>query len=600
MATNKKPSVSIGNWASGPAISVRDFLDELDGIAARARAEIEAHQVGLDPSPAARLERRRRVLVDGDFQFFAYTYFPHHVRGVPSQFQQHFCTRFPQILSLAGGATEWWVAPRGECKSTLATKIGPTYICVQGLLQRQEVRQELGWPQDKPVPAFMDYGLLLGAETKLPTKLLEVIKTELTFNAALALDFPEACGKGPVWKVGEFVSRTGVKFEPFGAEQAVRGTFHGSARPKVLFGDDLITDVEAKSATMRNDRWDWLNKAIDYLGPPDGSVKFIGVGTVLNKDDPISHAKRTPGHVVHHFRAIVQFPTRMDLWEKCQELMLNADLQAQQEASMRGVVLPDADLPSALFYALWREEMNLGAVVSWPEVRSLYWLMRQRTKAKKAFDTEMQGDPRTDEDKVFAPVAFWVHRGGDWVMFGSCDPSMGRNESADPSAILGGGMKKSTGVLHVVYAAIKRRVPSKIEADLIGFQRDQKCQAIAFENNGAFEHSRQTYVTNSINAGVPLPLVGYTNPSNLPQEVRIDGLEPFITDRMTPRIVFSQGLTQLLDELDTWPEKKTNHHYDGLCALWLLWWVATSGVAEAPAITSRQPSNRYRVNMRGY
>ncbi|RQV04188.1 hypothetical protein DF039_34340, partial [Burkholderia cenocepacia] len=282
----------------------KDFFDEIAELAASLRRDIDAWSTGLDPTPAARLARRRRVLVDGDFQFFAYTYFPHHIRGEPSLFQAHFCNRFPKLLRQSGGAREWWVAPRGEAKSSLATKIGPAYIIAQGLLQRAEIRREVGWTGEPP--AFLDYLILLGAETSLPTKLLEVIKTELTANAALSLDFPEICGKGPVWKVGEFVTRNGVKVEPFGAEQAIRGTFHGSSRPKVLFGDDLITDAEAKSPTERQNRWTWLEKAIDYLGPPDGSVKYVGVGTVLDKDDPISRAKRSIGHVVHHFRAIAQ------------------------------------------------------------------------------------------------------------------------------------------------------------------------------------------------------------------------------------------------------------------------------------------------------
>ncbi|VVE59806.1 phage protein [Pandoraea captiosa] len=550
----------------------KDFHKEIAELAAELRKDIEAHATGLDPSPEKRLERRKRVLVDGDYRFFAYTYFPHHIRGEPSLFQAHFCDRFPKLLRQPGGTREWWVAPRGEAKSSLATKIGPTYLAVQGLLQREDIRREVGWTG--ALPPFLDYVILLGAETTLPTKLVEVVKAELTANAALALDFPEVCGRGPVWKVGEIVTRTGIKVEPFGAEQAIRGTFHGASRPKVLFGDDLITDAEAKSTTERQNRWTWLEKAIDYLGPPDGSVKYVGVGTVLDKDDPISRAKKTIGHVVHHFRAIAQLPENLDLWAECEALMLNDDKRATEEAAERGEVVDDTGLPSHRFYLEHKAEMDAGAVISWPAVRSLYWLMRQRAKAPRAFATEMQGDPRADEDKVFGNITYWVKRVPSWLIFGACDPSMGKGEKSDPSSLVVGGLDVVSRKLHVIYESRKRRVPSKLEADLIAMQREFKCQVIGFENNNAYEHSRQTFIAAGRRQGVPLPLVGVT--ATVAPEVRIDSLEPFITDRFEPSILFHQSLTGLLSELDTWPEPQGAHHYDSLTALHILWVIASS------------------------
>lgn len=553
-------------------LSKKDFFDELRAQLTQLKRDIEAYQTGLDASPAAIKARRRRVLLEGDFEFFAYTYFPHHIRGTPSLFQDHLCKRLPQLLRESGGVTEWWIAPRGEAKSSLLTKIGPTWCAIQGLLQRPEVRKEVGWT-DAP-PPFIDYIILLGAETKLPTKLLEVVKTELTVNAQLALDFPEACGKGPVWKVGEFVTRTGVKVEPFGAEQAIRGTFHGASRPKLLLGDDLITDAEAKSPTERENRWNWLGKAIDYLGPPDGSVKYLGVGTVLNKDDPISRAKRTIGHIVHHFRAIETLPTHMDLWERCQALMLNEDKKAEEAANEAGRKLAEKELPSYRFYLNNKAMMDDGALTSWPSVRSLYWLMRQRAKNGTAFKTEMQGDPRSDEDKIFGNIHFWVQRLQDWLMFGACDPSMGRGETSDPSAILIGGWDRHAKKLHVVEAEIKRRVPSKLSSDLISAQREFRCLAWGFENNNAYEHSRQTFIKDGLDAGTPLPLIGVT--ASAPPEVRIDSLEPYICDAFNPHILFHPELLQLLAELDSWPEPQTNHHFDGLTALHILWMIAST------------------------
>jgi hypothetical protein len=554
--------------------SERDFLEELQEIARAARADLEARQIGLDPSPEARLARRRRVLVDRDFEFFCYTYFSHHIRPPKSQFHEHFFTRYPAILDKPSGAKEWWVAPRGEAKSSLATKVGPVWCAVRALLRSPTILNEIDWPAAVPLPYFIDYIAMLGAEARLPSALLEVVKVELTFNASLALDFPEACGATKNWKIGEFTTRSGVKMQSFGADQAIRGTFHGASRPKLMLGDDLITDKEAKSPTECNNRWDWLEKAVDFLGPPDGTAKYVGVGTVLNKNDPISRAKGAIGHLVHHFRAIIALPTHMDLWGRCQEIMLNADKPAEEEASARGEVLTEQELPSFMFYQANKAMMEEGAVISWPGVRPLFWLMRQRAKNMRAFNTEMQGEPRSEEDKVFAPVKFFISRLSHWIRFGACDPSMGQGEKSDPSAILGGAFDRERGVLSVDYAKIKRRVPSKLEADLITFQRDYRCLAIAFESNNAYEHSRQTFAKAGVLAGVPLPLVAH--PETVDQDVRIEGLEPYITDAFSPKIEFSPELTELLAELDSWPEKQPGHHYDGLCALYLLWWVAST------------------------
>lgn len=571
----------------------KEFLSEIAILASDLRKEIEAKQYNLDASPAAIAERRRRVLKDGDFEFFAYTYFPHHVWGTPSKFQKQFCNTFPKLLRKKNGVRHFWVAPRGEAKSTLLTKIGPVYIIAQGLLEDPAVRATIGW-QDEP-PPYNDYILFLGAELKMPTKLMEAVKMELTINSMLALDFPEICGRSDKWKIGEVVTRNGVKMEPFGADQAVRGTFHFASRPKVLLPDDIITDKEAKSPTERDNRWNWLEKSVDYLGPPDGSVKCLGVGTILNKDDPISRAKQTIGYVVHHFKAIEEFPARMDLWEQCEALMRNDDRRVELDMQAKGLDPDQEDLPSYKFYIKNKKKMDKGAITSWPVVRSLYWLMRQRAKNKKAFGTEMQGDARADEDKVFTHWNFWVQRLQHWIMYGACDPSMGKGETSDPSAILVGGFDQKINKLHVIEARIKRRVPSKLSYDLISTQREYGCQAWAFENNNAYEHMRTTFMDDAVRERVVLSLIGIT--ATVPPEVRIDSLEPFICD-IDAKILFHASQLRLLEELDDWPEKQSHHHYDGLVALHLLNYIAITRGGGIPMIYTKNIGNR--TNMRGY
>lgn len=558
-------------------LTSKEFLAEMQAMSRALQQEIEARQLGFDPSPDAIKARREKVFA-GDFEFFAYQYFPHHIRGDSSIFQTHFLTRFPRLLEQPQGCREWWIAPRGEAKTSLLCKIGCVYIAVQALKSNQ-----------------LDYVVLLGAEASFPAKLIEVVKTELLYNNALQMDFPEVCGMGYPWKIGEIVTRTGVKYESFGADQAIRGTFHGASRPKIIIGDDLITDKEAKSPTDRESRWMWYERAVSYLGSPDGTVKALNVATVLNNDDPVSRAKKSIGHIVHHFRAIENLPERMDLWQDCETIMRNEDKRAIEKAAAKGKIPSTEDLPSYKFYLKNKKQMDKGAVTSWESVRSLYWLMQQRADNPKAFATEMQGEGKEDADKVFTRFNFWVQKLPNWVYFGACDPSMGKGETSDPSAIVVGGWDKETAKLHVIEARIKRRVPSKLEADLIAAQQEYGCQVWAFENNNAYEYMRTALMKNALRQGVALPLVGVT--ATVAPEVRIDSLEPFITG-LDPSILFHSSLTSLLSEIDTFPDPQTHHHYDGLVALHLLWMIAVSRGSGVPTI--QVASRRAGINYQGY
>jgi len=567
---------------------VRKFEEDLDGFVRRLRADIEARASHIDTSPAARLDRRRRVLADWDFRFFAYTYFPHHIRGEPSPFQRHFCERMPMLLRRDIGCREWWVAPRGECKSSLATKIGPVFVAVMHLLTRSGIRAEVGY-QGAP-PLGLDYALLFGAELRLPTKLLEVVKTELVFNAALIGDFPEACGPGPTWKVGEIMTNSGTKIEPFGADQAVRGTFAGSSRPGVMFGDDLITDKDARSAAECARRWDWLEAGVDNLGPPDGSAKFFGVGTILSTTDPISMAKQSPRHVVHHFKALVDFPTRMDMWERMYEIMATQDKDA--EIRIGAGATGHDHLPSYQYYARHRKSMEAGATVSWPSVRSLYDLMTKYFSNRRIFQKEQQGIARESDDILFSDRRFYVSRLPHWVFYGGCDPSMGMSRKADHSALVVGGINPDAHrpVLHIVEASSKRRPPSRLKADLYAMQRRHNCVLWGWENNNAWEWARDNVITEAGMEGLVMPAVGITTTESM--MFQIESLEPFITG-VDPRILFHARHKQLLAQLDTFPEPQSDHHYDLLAALYLCYAVAVRRRGAAPTITTR-PANTMR------
>ncbi|WP_419147561.1 hypothetical protein [Pseudoalteromonas 'SMAR'] len=566
-------------------LNSKEFLAELEQITAGLRLDIEAKQRDIDPSPEAITARRKRVL-SGDFEFFVYTYFPHHMwlddGQQPSEFQHYFMNWFPEALKLTNGWKNWFVAPRGEGKSTLGVKISPLYVAVLALLQDDDVCQEL--ELIKP-DIFIDYAILFGAEAKMPAKTLEVVKTELLQNNNLLLDFPEVCQTSPTWKIGEFVTAQGVRFESRGAEQSVRGAFHGASRPKLLMADDIITDKEARSATERDSRWAFLEAAVQYLGPPDGTVKFLGVNTVLNSDDPISRAENAPGHLVHRFKAISQFPERMDLWEECRDLMLYKDKEFEKKAAAKGQAVAKEDKPSFKFWLKNKRQMNKGAKTSWASVRSLYDLMVMWASNKREFNREMQGIAKSDDEQIFYQFEFWVNRLNLWTPYGACDPSMGKTAGADPSALLVGLFCKDLGKLHVEYESRKVRGTSKLLNDLIRLQREYNCLVWGFENNNAFEYMRQDYIKRGLDEGIALPLRGVT--ATVSQDERIEGLEPFVTN-VPAQIAFNSKCPLIMDELENWPEKQSTHHYDLSCALTILWMIASTGAGGMPRVRSKK------------
>jgi len=568
----------------------KEFEQGLALLSQELIARVEANADGVDHTPKAIAKRRKRVL-NGDFKFFVYHYFSHHVWGEQSSFQKHVMTRLPKLLFSHDTHKEWWAAPRGESKSTVVSKISPVYVVVIGLLQNADIRKEIKW-KGKP-PPFIDYVMFLGAEEGLPLKFMNVVKVELEFNARLRMDFPEIVGRGGSWKVDTFKSINNILFEPLTPGGAGRGSFNHASRVKLFIPDDITTDKEARSLIMRNSRWAWLTDTVDYMGPPGGPVKLLGVNTFHNTDCPLSRADKSLDHLVHHFKAIEQLPTNMELWNECETVMRNKDKILQRDNPDK--ILQLEDTPSYQFYLANKEAMDAGAVTSWPSVRSLFELMKQRATKPASFKKEMQGEVRSDEDRVFTDIQFWISRLSHWIYFGACDPSMGKGESSDPSAILVGGWDQQSKKLHLIEAEVKRRVDSKLFSDLIKTQQEFNISAWAFENNNAYEFMRTQFMKMALEQKVVMSMIPYTN--SVPPEVRIDSLEPHIVGT-DPDILFHHKLVHLNEELDTWPEPQQHHHYDALNALHLLFNMAVTRAGGIPNIVS--PNKRQDINWEGY
>ncbi|MBR7793791.1 phage terminase large subunit [Undibacterium sp. FT147W] len=516
-----------------PALTKKEFRNQVADLAAGMRLAIESQCDGFDPDPARISERRLQAM--GSFRFFAQTYFPHYIKHSPATVHEYLYDRFQEVVDNEIGDHDAVAAPRGHAKSTLITQIGTLWCIVTGR---------------KKYPLIVMDAL----DQALP--MLEAIKAELEFNPRLLIDFPEATGQGRVWQVGVIVTRNDIKVEVFGSGKKIRGRRHGPYRPDLVIGDDLENDENVRSPEQRDKLMTWVLKSLLSLGYADDSLDVFIIGTILHYDSVLSRLINNKLWRGKKFRAVEQWPENMAIWDTWTEILLN---DGEQEA---------------LDFYRANPGMDKGAKICWPGGTSFYKLMIKRARdGKEAFDSEQQNDPVSGEDAPFANcIHFWVNRLAEWLFFGACDPSLGKQgRSRDPSAILVGGMNRETGVLDVVEASIKKRLPDKIIEDVIAYQKIYRCLIWGVESVQFQEFMRTELVKRSAARKIPVPARALIPSTD--KILRIESMQPHMANGLI-RLHTSQST--LIDQLRHFPKAD---HDDGPDALQMLWMLATTGFA---------------------
>ena len=509
------------------AVSQQDFRKNLAEMAADFARTIELSVEAFSSDPAAKAERIRRVKADDEdgFRFFMETYLPHYVRGDASLFHEAVFARVPEIMAAEKGLREMFIAPRGSSKST--------HLSLGLALYRIILRKTR-------------YTIEVCDVYAQAALLIEAIKAELTTNPRLQSDFPDACGQGRVWREAEIVTRQDIRVEGVGAGQKLRGRRHGPYRPDTLFFDDIENDEAVRSPEQRDKLESWINKAALKVGPPDGSMHVIWVGTVLHWDAVLVRAAKTPAWRVTKFQAVMNWPDRMDLWDQFEEAYQNEGKDA-----------------AVAFYEAHKADMDAGAVVNWPSVQPLVWLMLERAGSHDAFATEYQNQPMS-EGNPFAKLTYWTARVREWVFFAAIDPSLGKKaKGRDPSAILVGGYDRLSGRMDVVEASIRRRLPDIIISDTIAIQREYRAMLWFVESVQFQEFLRTSLMIEAARQGVGISAVPIIPIGD--KNLRIERLQPPVKAGL---IRFSPDHTTLIEQLQQWPNAA---HDDGPDCLDMLW-----------------------------
>jgi len=467
----------------------------------------------------------RRAAARASFQSFLETYLPHYFAGKRDYSSMHKDFFGDADLMFAGdkGAGLRLVrsAPRGNAKTTIAKGIA-LYALVFGLRK---------------------FVILISDALDQAVENLEAIKIELEGNGRLKADFPDVCGAGPVWNQGTAVTNLGGKIKAYGSGKRLRGVTHGVHRPDLVIVDDLENDENVGNPGQRKKGENWMLKSVVPLGPPDGSMDLLMLGTVLHYDAVLVRLAKNPGFAARTYRAILTMPARMDLWDEYERLYHTQGLAEAVE-----------------FYIDSREEMDRGAQVLWPQVQALRWLMTKRAEHKAAFSSEYQNNPIDESERIFDKLYYYEQLPPHLVYFGAVDPSMGKeSRSADPSAIIVVGKDPVTGWVYVVVADISKLKPSAIIERVIELQVRYRCQLWVVEINQFQEFFKDTLVEKSAEQGVPVPARGVRSATD--KGLRIESIQPHTNNGV---ILFSRNQQALIDQLTFYPKAD---HDDGPDAL---------------------------------
>ncbi len=427
------------------------------------------------------------------------------------------------------------VAPRGAAKSTWVSFAYPLWAACE---------------EREP------YILLLSDTGDQAAAYLESLRIELETNEALAQAYPAACGKGPVWQKNRLRLRNGVVIEALGTGGKVRGRKNRHQRPSLVIVDDPQNNDTITSPVQRLRDWEWLTREVLEVGSP--ATNYLVVGTALHREAIVCRLQQTPGWRSKVFKAIEQWPDRLDLWREWEGVLTDPRLDdAQRE---RG---------AAAFYAAHQALMDAGARVLWPEREPLEALMKKRASiGPAAFASEKQSDPVNPEDcewpaEWFEHPLFWFDVWPEHLAVRTLylDPSKGADSKRGDYAGYVRYGRDAKGVEYV--EADLRRLDAEAIVDAgCEHVRQFRPDAFGIEALTFQELFAPLFLARSEALGVELPLVLAQDVTK--KEVRVRRLTTPLAKRRMRFKARSPGTLLLVQQLKDFP---IADHDDGPDAL---------------------------------
>ena len=379
-----------GDYASFRAEMARKSLEK----------SLEGRDIG-DLPPVDDPERKEKCRLD--FKLFCETYFPEVYQLKWSDDHLRAIAKIQKSV-LEGGLFALAMS-RGSGKSSL-TETAAIWAMLYG---------------------HREFVVLVGASESAALEMLDSIKTEFEVNEHIAADFPEVAypiqklqgianrcagqlyhGERTriTWTANEIVLPTirgaassGVLVRVAGITGRIRGMKYKkpdgrTIRPEFVVIDDPQTSESAGSIEQTRKRVRVLAGDILGLAGPGKKISGIMPCTVIRPGDmaeQILDKLKHPEWNGERCKMMYQFPKNEELWNRY------ADLRAD-ELREKGTFEEATE-----FYRQHREEMDEGAVVSWPdrhnydEISAIQHAMNLKFTDEAAFWAEYQNEPLPED-----------------------------------------------------------------------------------------------------------------------------------------------------------------------------------------------------------
>lgn len=424
------------------------------------------------------------------------------------------------------------VGPRESAKSTVTTTAHVLREAVEG-------REPLIW--------------IISEVADQSNTQLQHIKSELESNEGLRRDYPDACGRGPVWRKGMIKLRNGVAIEAIGKGAAIRGRRERESRPTLIVCDDLQSNNVIESAARRKKDWDWFTSTLLKAGSQRSN--FFNLANAIHREAIGMRLTSAPGWESRTFSAITHWPTNMQLWAAWESVYLDTSK-------------PTSAADARARYDAQRDAMDFEAKLLWPERASLYELMCMRAESHSAFEREKQSRAVTPEgsewpEHYFEDVFFdaWPDPRAIRLKIVALDPSLGQTSKSDYSAYVKLALDFK-GTLFVE-ADLARRDPWTMVRDGLAINQDFQPNWFGVETNqfqavlaGMFEEQSKAQ-------GLMMPIVTINSRESKRERIRRD-LTPYLARKEFRFKRNSPGTMLLLEQLREFPSHK---HDDGPDAL---------------------------------